>query len=295
VAGAIGFSILYTITLARKPLQNPKVADLAYQKDVSSKYDEYADKYDGTFGWSETIMGINRLRKKLARKCVGDVLEVSCGTGRNLSFYDVGKRSEVQSLTFVDMSPQMIELCKKKWIDLNGGAKEPYKPGLPVRFFTGSAIGAMPPGPTKEKYDTIIQTMGLCSTASPVALLTNLAKHLDTNNPDARILLLEHGRSYREWMNRILDNTAEKQADMYGCWHNREIGALIEEAARKTGFEVVHERRHILGTVWMFELKPGPDATKLAATVETAPPEPSRPTAVEPAPAASWRDWLGWK
>ena len=226
---------------------------------MTSRYDEKADNYDSDVWLSEWLMGITRKRKRLARMCKGNVLEVGCGTGRNLGFFDVGAESEVETLTFVDLSPKMVEICRRKWDVLYGDAAK-LKPGLRVRFLAASALETLPPPPSSsqmegQKYDTILQTLALCSTPSPVTLLTNLAAHLDPSNPDARILLLEHGRSYRDWLNRIIDASAEKHAEEWGCWANREIGALVAEAATKAGLEVVRERRWHLGTTWVVELK----------------------------------------
>jgi len=109
----------------------------------------------------------------------------------------------------------------------------------------------------KGKYTTILQTMGICSTPSPHTLMSSLAGHLDTSDPEARILLLEHGRSYLPWLNRILDNSAEKHAEIHGCWYNRDIGEIVEEEAKKAGLEVRRVMRKHLGTTWVFELAPG--------------------------------------
>jgi methyltransferase OMS1 len=265
ITGCIGGGIaLYIVALAinvtvsaRKPVKNPLIADLAHQKDVTSRFDSTADSYDSEVATQEFLMGIRTKRDRLAKMCKGHVLEVSCGTGRNLGFFDIGLASEVDSLTFVDLSPQMIDVCKKKWDVLYASEKKNLKPGLQVRFMTGSALDAMPspPGGKEKKYDTILQTLGLCSTPLPVKLLTNLATHLNTSNPDARILLLEHGRSYRDWLNNIIDNTALEHAEKHGCWANRDIGALVAEAATKAGLEVVREKRWHLGTTWVIELK----------------------------------------
>ena len=267
LAAGLGFYSLQLYLAASKPCHNTRIADLAAQKDVAERYDYTATSFDSEVGLSELLMGVNGLRKKLAQKCHGDVLEVSCGTGRNLGYYDIeGGDTKVESLGFIDLSPQMVEVCRQKWAALFGNkmAQQRLKPGLKLRFMTGSALGDMPLAPNGKKYDTIIQTMGLCSTAEPAELLENMARHLDTSNPDARILLLEHGRSYLQWLNRVLDNSAEKHAELHGCWFNREIGELVEEAALQSGLEVVNERRRHLGTTWVFELKPTEDAVKKA-------------------------------
>ncbi|KAK4495675.1 hypothetical protein PRZ48_012943 [Zasmidium cellare] len=277
--------LLYNAAI--KPCDNPAVKELSGQKDVSGQYDNTAGGFDSEVGISEWFMGINTTRKELARKCTGHVLEVSCGTGRNLGYFDLGKKGKVDSLTFVDLSPQMIEVCKKKWDALFGNKQKTLKPTLVVRFLPGSAVGQMPLAPTDppRKYDTIIQTMGVCSTPTPVELLTNINQYLNVDNPDARVYLLEHGRSYKGWLNNILDSSAEKHAEKHGCWYNRDIGALVEEAAKQTGMEVVKERRYHWGTTWVFELKPGSDASKKTSPILEK---------MEEKAEQKSRGWFGW-
>ena len=274
LTGALGGGIAFYVVVlivdavrgATNPVKNPRIGELDQQRDVTSTFDGIAESYDGEVWVSEWLMGINTKRDRLAKMCKGHVLEVSCGTGRNLGYFDIGLDSKVESLTFVDLSPKMVEVCRKKWDVLYAGETKNLKPGLQVRFLASSALDTLPPPPHtststqlgKQKYDTILQTVGLCSTPSPVPLLINLAQHLDISNPDARILLLEHGRSYRDWLNNILDNSAEGHAEKWGCWHNRDIGALVAEAASKAGLEVVRERRWHLGTTYVFELKAVP-------------------------------------
>lgn len=267
VAGLISFYIVSLIQSSRQPTGNPRIAELSQQKDVSARYEDTADTFDSEVGFSEWLMGINTKRARLAGMCTGHVLEASCGTGRNLGYFFLGRGSSVESLTFVDLSPKMVEVCRRKWEALySGSKKEQLRGGLQVRFLTGSVLANMPtpPGKTNGKYDTILQTMGLCSTSAPVELLVNLAQYLDTSNPDARILLLEHGRSYRKWLNTILDNSAEKHAEIHGCWFNREIASIVEEAAQKAGLEVVREKRWHFGTTSIFELKPTKTSTEKA-------------------------------
>ncbi|SMY20828.1 unnamed protein product [Zymoseptoria tritici ST99CH_1A5] len=260
LAGLLGLYAVALLLAAVKPCDNPAVSDPAQQKDVAARYDSTADSFDSEVGFSEIFMGINSKRKWIANRCLGHVLEVSCGTGRNLGYYDISKSpvGKVDSLTFVDLSPQMVEVCQKKWNILTGRKLHKLKPGLIVRFATASALGEMPLAPTTpapRKYDTVFQTMGLCSTDKPVELLVNMAQYLNTDNPNARIYLLEHGRSHRDWMNNILDKSAEKHAEIHGCWFNRDITKIVEEAAKRTGLEIVVERRQHVGTTLFFELK----------------------------------------
>jgi methyltransferase OMS1, mitochondrial len=63
-----------------------------------------------------------------------------------------------------------------------------------------------------------------------------------------RILLLEHGRSTFDFLNNILDADAAARYDIWGCWWNRDIVKIAEEA----GLEVeLQSRWHFGTTVFM--------------------------------------------
>jgi methyltransferase OMS1 len=213
-------------------------------------------------------MGYLKLRRKLASQAYGDVLEVSIGTGRNLEYYDwdfkgyngVGKpaknggfkRGKVRSFTAVDKSGEMMEVAREKFSTLFPGI-------LGARWIIGDASEALPPPPKNAsersgnieggKYDTVIQTFGLCSVDYPVRLLTNLGKFV--KEEDGRILLLEHGRGRWDWLNRALDKTAESHANKFGCWWNRDMERIIKDS----GLDIVKVENRHGGTTWWIELK----------------------------------------
>ncbi|KAI7549260.1 hypothetical protein KC331_g3902, partial [Hortaea werneckii] len=81
---------------------------------------------------------------------------------------------------------------------------------------------------------------------------------------------------------------AEKHAELHGCWFNREIGSLVQEAADQTGLEVAVERRHHFGTTWVFELKP---KAETVTTQATAPAKASEDFAA----SEGWLAKIGWK
>jgi methyltransferase OMS1 len=56
-------------------------------------------------------------------------------------------------------------------------------------------------------------------------------------------------------MNNILDKSAEKHAEIHGCWFNRDISGMVKEAADRTGLDIVVEKRYHVGTTLFFELK----------------------------------------
>ena len=212
---------------------------LIVPEDVSDRYNKTAKEFDNEVSLTERFMGIGLLRKSLGKRASGDVLEVSVGTGRNMKYYNLKK---CKSITMVDQSGEMIEIARQKFNDL-------YPRYRTCTFLTQSALDHII-CPTSGGFDTIVQTMGLCSTPHPSKLLT----HLGTlaNPSHGQILLLEHGRSHYAWLNRLLDKSAPAHADRHGCWWNRDIRKIVEES----GLEVVKIRRYHLGTTWWVELKP---------------------------------------
>lgn len=239
-------------------------ANIEIPPDVSNRYNSIATTFDSSVDFTEKLMGLTRLRKKMIRQASGDVCEVSIGTGRNLTFYDWDfkglneagnhqvKRGKVKSFTAVDKSPEMLQIAYEKFTREYPGmvgarwviqdAAEPL-PSLPVSANDGSG------NKVRQKYDTIVQTMGLCSTSDPVLLLKNLGESV---NEGGRILLLEHGKGTWSWLNDILDGLAPRHALEFGCIWNRDIGKIVEDS----GLEIVTMKRKHFGTTWWIELRP---------------------------------------
>ena len=219
---------------------------MARRIDLNSVYNATAAEFDSETGTAEFWSGIGRLRKRLVRLATGDVLESAAGTGRNLEYYDA---KNVNSIILADRSEAMLDECKTKW-----------KAQMPGRVWRGrygfaEADLASPQAEQQlggRKFDTVVQTFALCSTEEPDALLRNLGNLL---TDDGQILLLEHGRSHYDWVNRFLDSRAYPRAKKFGCWWNRDIGAVVE----KSGLEIVEAKRYTLGTTWWFVLKRGPN------------------------------------
>lgn len=286
----LGFTVtqLY-ISSTRQPavdaVPGPKTQD-----ELTEIYDKTASSFDAEVNISERLMGVTSARRKMVAQARGHVLEVSCGTARNLGYYRFGDEiGGVRSLTLADLSIEMVQQGKLKWHALRGGNGLQGKlDGVPVRFWHGDVKGLMPPPPVDSTtgkqaagYDTIVQSMGLCSTDEPVQLLQNLASYLDPGNAEARILLLEHGRSYVKWWNGVLDSQAAMHASKHGCWWNRDIGDIVAAS----GLEVVRERRQNFGTTWIYELKRRPGIVYEQRNDAVA---SNRTEAV----AGSWSDWL---
>jgi methyltransferase OMS1 len=242
--------------LYTSPNPSPEAMAAAEAANLIAVYDKTASEYDAEVESTEYWYGIMRLRRKMVKQARGDVLESAAGTGRNTEFYIADR---VRSLTLVDASKAMLEICREKWVDAHpphSPSKTPTDPwsNKTVQFLVYNLENSHlspPTHPTRGPgYDTIIQTMGLCATPSPINLLTSLSSLL---RPGGRILLLEHGKSHYDWLNVILTKSAPGHAARYGCWWNRDIGKIVEES----GLEVVEIRRPwwFLGTTWWVELK----------------------------------------
>lgn len=190
-------------------------------------------------------------------------------------------RKGITSFTGLDISVDMLDVARQKLSDTvpplkdaapivraasmadNTGGQLTFLDGR-LRLVHSDAHHPLPPAPSfppsspsSPKYDAIIQTFGLCSVADPVAVLTNLAAAVKPST--GRIVLLEHGKGFYGLVNGLLDQNARKHFDKYGCWWNRDIEALVEEAVRKTpGLTIVKvERPKVLqmGTLVWVELK----------------------------------------
>ncbi|KHO01700.1 ubiquinone/menaquinone biosynthesis-related protein [Metarhizium album ARSEF 1941] len=258
-----------------------------------------AERFDKELDLPEWWMGITKLRRKLADHASGNVLELAVGTGRNLKYYNwdalretcPASRSKpaasrgISSFTGLDISADMLDVARRRLVTAvpptadSGPVVERRTPtgdGRPggqlaflgdrLRLICADAHHALPPPagaarpsspPSKATYDTIIQTFGLCSVADPVAVLCNLASAV---KPDSgRIILLEHGKGWYGLVNGLLDRNADRHFDKYGCWWNRDIEALVDEAVQKTpGLEVVKiDRPNLMqmGTLVWVELR----------------------------------------
>ncbi|KAH8146471.1 uncharacterized protein LAJ45_09417 [Morchella importuna] len=209
------------------------------QTDKSHVFEGIAKDYDREIWTSEFFMGMPLLRRALGKRAQGDVLEVSAGTGRNIDYYPVKKCS---SVTMVDTSASMLNEARKKF-------HKKYPKYKKASFIVQDAAEPIPPPPTGKGYDTVIQSMGLCSHHSPVDLLRNLGKIC---KDDGRIILLEHGRSHYDLLNNVLDSLAPKHAETWGCWWNRDVEGILKES----GLVIDKVSRYHFGTTYWIEARP---------------------------------------
>jgi hypothetical protein len=120
-----------------------------------------------------------------------------------------------------------------------------------------------------RRFDTVVDTFGLCSFEDPVAALVAMQKVCKPGT--GKVLLLEHGRSsWCTWLNDlVLDERAAEHAADWGCVWNRDIEGIVAKA----GLEVVERSTYHFGTTYYIVAKPGPLIPTTAAStaaVETA-------------------------
>jgi methyltransferase OMS1 len=239
--------------------------------EVSSEEDE-AGRQDREKKRVKKMLELHRRRIKDGDKADGFDTEKAKLPG-NLD-------GEVLSFTGVDISGDMMSVARSKIRDSVPGLRKlmrrrraepmPDGPGVVVdvldsrvRLHIADAEQPFPPPPIlhgttpSTKYDTIIQSFGLCSVSDPSKVLSNMAAMVQPGS--GRIILLEHGRGWFNWVNGLLDQYADRHFQRYGCWWNRDIEAIIREAAKNVpGLEVVSIGRPLLlqaGTTLVIELR----------------------------------------
>lgn len=215
-------------------------------QDTTQFYDDMAAEYDNEVKWEERGVFMGTRRRWLMNQAEGDVLEVACGTGRNIPYLNL---DQVESLTFMDSSEKMVQETQKKFRDKFPKFKN-------AAFAVGKAENLLDIASESFKYDTVIEAFGLCAHEDPVAALKNMQKLL---RPGGRIVLLEHGRSTWDMVNNHLDFRAEKRMKKWACRWNLDIGELIDEA----GLDITYEKRVHLGSTWMLVCKRPEDPLRL--------------------------------
>ncbi len=131
---------------------------------------------------------IMKVRSKVVPHARGDVLELGCGGGINMEFYDPAR---VTSFTGLDPSPELLAMSRAAAqargmaADIQGGVGE-----------------AMPFA--NARFDTVVTTFTLCSVADQAAVLAEIRRVL---KPGGTALFLEHGAApdagVAKWQRRI--------------------------------------------------------------------------------------------
>src|SRR5437588_1847823 len=142
---------------------------------VRTVQDKQAPKYDRQISVFERIL-FGDGRAWVCSQARGQVLELACGTARNLPFYP----DDVQ-LTAVELSPVMLTIAHKRAQEL----------GHPAALRLGDVQQLDFPD---ESFDTVTCTLGFCTIPDTRAAASEAFRVL---RPGGQLLLLEHVRSPR--------------------------------------------------------------------------------------------------
>lgn len=131
---------------------------------------------------------IMKVRSKVVPYASGDVLEVGCGGGINMEFYDPAR---ITSFTGLDPSPELLAMSRAAAqargmdADIQGGVGE----AMPFE---------------SDRFDTVVTTFTLCSVADQAAVLAEIRRVLKLGGT---ALFLEHGAApdagVAKWQRRI--------------------------------------------------------------------------------------------
>lgn len=149
-----------------------------------ARYDRIAPVYDLMNVCSEFVY--RRWRAWLWRQvpASGRVLEVGIGTGKNMPFYPPAAQ-----VIGVDLSPKMLAHAQRRKQQLQSQAE----------LVLGDAQALDLP---EASVDAAVATFVFCSVPDPVLSFHELRRVL---RPGGRVYLLEHMRSAKEWLGRLMD------------------------------------------------------------------------------------------
>ena len=198
--------------------------------DLRRIYDEGAATYESLY--SESIVSrtldFPTLRSNLLSKAYGDVLELGVGTGLNLPKYP-SESGNISTFTALDLSPKMMEQAQEKFSrgfpNVASSLDALYKQNL-VTFQVGD-VGKLESQFNGKKFDTIVDTFGLCVFPEPVVALKQAKAVL---KPGGQVILLEHQDSL---IGKALNPTRNIADVISTCRYDDNVPELLKSAGFK--------------------------------------------------------------
>ena len=209
-------------------------------------------------GSATDVLGISHARTHWVATASGRVLEVGVGTGLNLTHYKV---SHMESLTFLDVSPGMLEQAKNRYVSdyqelwkVQEEGRGKTSPPLTVQFVQGDATSELVQRFGPSSFDTVIDSFSLCvmGTLGAAQCLDQLRQVVTPGT--GRIVLLENSRASNPLLGVYQDATASVTAlaGGKGCVYNQNVRALIEATSELT---IVREESYAGGLFRAFECR----------------------------------------
>jgi len=180
--------------------------------------------YDALMSLQDRL-GLRRWRRWLAGGARGRVLEVGCGTGRNLPLYGDGATLVVG----LDPARDAVRAARRR------------SPGVPLVVASAEAL------PFRAgAFDTVVSGLVFCSVPDPMRALAEVRRVLA---PGGSLRMMEHVRSRRPLVAKLQDLVQPAWTRVQGgCHPNRDTERSVEAA----GFAIDAEGRRERGAMRRF-------------------------------------------
>ncbi|ADQ45180.1 Methyltransferase type 11 [Caldicellulosiruptor kronotskyensis 2002] len=198
---------------------------------IRKRYDRAAKYYDAVESMMEKKW-FSQWRKLLFSFVKGPkVLEVGVGTGKNMPYYN-----QDWEMVAIDFSPKMLERAKERAAKLNLQ--------VDLRLMDVQHLEL-----SDNSFDTVVTACVFCSVPDPILGLKEIRRVL---KGDGVLVMLEHVRSKKEPIGKIMDMLNPLVVGIYGANINRNT----VENVKKAGFEIVEEKNLLSDIVKLIIAKP---------------------------------------
>lgn len=185
--------------------------------------------YDGWMTLAEAT-GLGRWRRALVAGATGGVLDVGCGTGRNLPLYGPGSR-----VVGVDRDLRVLRVARRRG---------------PAAHVVAARVEALPF--RSRAFDAVVSGLVFCSVDDPVQGLREVRRVL---TPQGQLRMLEHVRSPGRLRARLQDWIQPCWTWLTGgCRPNRDTEGAVEAA----GFTIDRESRAAKGVMRLLTARAAP-------------------------------------